>query len=256
MRQRGSSVRRIFQSTLPSQGATKLLPFIYVCIAISIHAPLTGSDPHAICTNVAGTNFNPRSPHRERPKRCFCGILIIKFQSTLPSQGATERVILTNHIFKPFQSTLPSQGATCTRYPQYFYHSHFNPRSPHRERLYYFDGNRQYFDFNPRSPHRERRFRTYKAQFHSPISIHAPLTGSDLKRDPMRYGGTISIHAPLTGSDGGKWSGKRHSNRFQSTLPSQGATANIHIKFLCDLLFSTLSSKNSFTLSRFPQTIT
>lgn len=44
--------------------------------------------------------------------------------------------------------------------------------------------------------------------------------------------------------------------KFQSTLPSQGATANIHIKFLCDLLFSTLSSKNSFTLSRFPQTIT
>lgn len=47
-----------------------------------------------------------------------------------------------------------------------------------------------------------------------------------------------------------------HSLLFQSTLPSQGATANIHIKFLCDLLFSTLSSKNSFTLSRFPQTIT
>lgn len=33
--------------------------------------------------------------------------------------------------------------------------------------------------------------------------------------------------------------------QFQSTLPSQGATANIHIKFLCDLLFSTLSSKIS-----------
>lgn len=45
-------------------------------------------------------------------------------------------------------------------------------------------------------------------------------------------------------------------NIFQSTLPSQGATANIHIKFLCDLLFSTLSSKNFFTLSRFPQMIT
>lgn len=44
--------------------------------------------------------------------------------------------------------------------------------------------------------------------------------------------------------------------KFQSTLPSQGATANIHIKFLCDLLFSTLSSKNFFTLSRFPQMIT
>ena len=55
-----------FQSTLPSQGATKLLPFTYVCIAISIHAPLTGSDGQKVELYHIVANFNPRSPHRER----------------------------------------------------------------------------------------------------------------------------------------------------------------------------------------------
>ena len=139
-----------------------------------------------------------------------------------------------------------------------------------------------------------------RSNFQTLISIHAPLTGSDLCEDSILDVYEISIHAPLTGSDNFYQNGKLavsyfnprsphrerqkrltilsailnfnprspHRERlnrlsfcighrtFQSTLPSQGATANIHIKFLCDLLFSTLSSKNSFTLSRFPQTIT
>ena len=96
------------------------------------------------------------------------------------------------------------------------------------------------------------------ADFAAPvnISIHAPLTGSDERKALNTPFGQISIHAPLTGSDGVRQTYCLRTSEFQSTLPSQGATANIHIKFLCDLLFSTLSSKNSFTLSRFPQTIT
>ena len=134
-------------------------------------------------------------------------------------------------------------------------------------------------NFNPRSPHRERQ---KEVDFDNPrilISIHAPLTGSDELFNQKLFilrkfqstlpsqGATdlypmtpfvkyISIHAPLTGSDKCSHFLRRRTGTFQSTLPSQGATANIHIKFLCDLLFSTLSSKNSFTLSRFPQTIT
>ena len=99
------------------------------------------------------------------------------------------------------------------------------------------------------------------------ISIHAPLTGSDPPVCAIWERLLISIHAPLTGSDSGGHNGHygrvdfnprsphrerlRRTQRslwqggFQSTLPSQGATANIHIKFLCDLLFSTLSSKIS-----------
>ena len=100
----------------------------------------------------------------------------------------------------------------------------FNPRSPHRERhikitLAVVDQN-----FNPRSPHRERQSDRISRKNNAWISIHAPLTGSDLPasmssrllfnfnpRSPHRErqgrnsdspdGRRISIHAPLTGSD-------------------------------------------------------
>ena len=78
-----------FQSTLPSQGATGaswqgsrrkiisihapltgsdhvLLKF-RIAADISIHAPLTGSDFLTNEIDVHAGNFNPRSPHRERP---------------------------------------------------------------------------------------------------------------------------------------------------------------------------------------------
>ena len=102
----------LFQSTLPSQGAT--------CAS-------------RICKNIS-CDFNPRSPHRERRTgrasmptvhgisihapltgsdhyRTWIYGFITKFQSTLPSQGATVIVNTKYHFFK-FQSTLPSQGAT------------------------------------------------------------------------------------------------------------------------------------------------
>ena len=56
-------------------------------------------------------NFNPRSPHRERPIKLIFHKHFRQFQSTLPSQGATvTRLDLA--IDNVFQSTLPSQGAT------------------------------------------------------------------------------------------------------------------------------------------------
>ena len=100
---------------------------------ISIHAPLTGSDIKAKIIKRRFHYFNPRSPHRERHQSDHWNDQRQKFQSTLPSQGATERITSTISSHE-FQSTLPSQGATpelafwiaCKR--------HFNPRSPHRER--------------------------------------------------------------------------------------------------------------------------
>ena len=58
-------------------------------------------------------------------------------------------------------------------------------------------------DFNPRSPHRERRTGRASMPTVHGISIHAPLTGSDHYR--------TWIYGFIT--------------KFQSTLPSQGATA-------------------------------
>ena len=100
-----------FQSTLPSQGATDFLAHGCCEVAISIHAPLTGSDKYGGC-------------------ECFneCG----------------------------FQSTLPSQGATTTSSGNASKIIDFNPRSPHRERHCHIFLVNLIAYFNPRSPHRER----------------------------------------------------------------------------------------------------
>ena len=184
----------------PLTGSDVVSDYVPKRLYISIHAPLTGSD--------SGPDPCDRSRHR--------------FQSTLPSQGATKNDKMDSDLITEFQSTLPSQGAT---------------------------------------------FFTAEMIGATAISIHAPLTGSDESRTSAGQNRIISIHAPLTGSDV-RYTVKRSESynfnprsphrerpnlpvlkrvflRFQSTLPSQGATANIHIKFLCDLLFSTLSSKIS-----------
>ena len=102
---------------------------------------------------------------------------------------------------------------------------HFNPRSPHGERLKppaYYDTPEKIsihaprmgsdatkpvallcaLNFNPRSPHGERRARQASAGSR-PISIHAPRMGSDLVV-------IVTFFLP--------W-------RFQSTLPAWGATS-------------------------------
>ena len=79
----------LFQSTLPSQGATHLNSKCGNVSRISIHAPLTGSDRIYLMTKIKKQEF----------------------QSTLPSQGATLISHTVHHLAK-FQSTLPSQGAT------------------------------------------------------------------------------------------------------------------------------------------------
>ena len=80
-----------FQSTLPAWGATRP------------------------CQGASGIyrNFNPRSPHGERPNSF-------------------------NHLIinRLFQSTLPAWGATGFWYTRKERRSYFNPRSPHGERLF------------------------------------------------------------------------------------------------------------------------
>ena len=124
-----------FQSTLPARGATRCWEKEPTREeTISIHAPRTGSD-----------GAGKKSRHARKP-----------FQSTLPARGAT--LSCTNWGGKAiFQSTLPARGATAlvlgsskpeaisihaprtgsdrqsrSREPIGF---HFNPRSPHGERL-------------------------------------------------------------------------------------------------------------------------
>ena len=81
---------------------------------ISIHAPRTGSDTACWATAPSRSNFNPRSPHGERPGESSISSQLSQFQSTLPARGAT---LLVNGLWHDqiFQSTLPARGATGER---------------------------------------------------------------------------------------------------------------------------------------------
>ena len=152
-----ASSRQQFQSTLPARGATparesKLLDG---CISIhaprtgsdtdtsfstneqqmiSIHAPRTGSDQHSRWTAPDGKNFNPRSPHGERPdfRRDVFGNQ--QFQSTLPARGATGHAPVLG-CCQRISIHAPRTGSDQIRAGEKAKRPYFNPRSPHGERL-------------------------------------------------------------------------------------------------------------------------
>ena len=191
-----------FQSTLPARGATQ----------------------SALFSRRILSNFNPRSPHGERPRK-FAGV---QFQTAdfNPRSPHGERLSFCD--FSPAQA-------------------HFNPRSPHgeRRRMVRAHGRslpisihaprtgsdpegirctQKYQNFNPRSPHGERPNCRLLCLLRHQISIHAPRTGSD--------GWKVFIMIMYTNFNPRSPHGERHYwydklqkiNLFQSTLPARGAT--------------------------------
>ncbi len=190
--------------------------------------------------------FNPRSPHGERQNAVFITNDATVFQSTLPARGATRCNHYAGNVRKYFNPRSPHGERPCRGYKARHEQTisihaprtgsdvvatncnqvamHFNPRSPHGERPAQRTWTSAWRDFNPRSPHGERRARRKRRSWSSPISIHAPRTGSD----PCTKGG---------GADPAHFNprsphGERHGacavadtiKRFQSTLPARGAT--------------------------------
>ena len=78
-------------------------------------------------------------------------------------------------------------------------------------------------NFNPRSPHGERRRGRKNACAYHDISIHAPRTGSDI--------GVARQASP--------------AQRFQSTLPARGATADAILQNICKIFQSTLPARGA-----------
>ena len=91
---------------------------------------------------------------------------------------------------------------------------HFNPRSPHGERLPPTCARNLWRNFNPRSPHGERQDRAFLNR-RIEISIHAPRTGSDFRRSvkgfPPKYFNPRSQHGerPMGSPENKR---KRHFN--------------------------------------------
>ena len=130
-----SAAYSAFQSTLPARGATGIRSMVI----------------------FAASHFNPRSPHGERPvSLCTasrspaisihaprtgsdaadlcCGFIRHAISIHAPRTGS-DVVRVRGTVVRIFQSTLPARGATGIRSMVIFAASHFNPRSPHGERL-------------------------------------------------------------------------------------------------------------------------
>ena len=129
-----SRKRIIFQSTLPAWGETALgipldpppeisihsprmgrdqynWPELHISARISIHSPRMGRDCNCKFPMTPFINFNPLSPHGERPALRAAEEQRQEFQSTLPAWGET---VTRSRAFasSAFQSTLPAWGET------------------------------------------------------------------------------------------------------------------------------------------------
>ena len=213
-----------FQSTLPARGATKHRLSYDSQGYISIHAPRTGSDgyrrawrrrvqafqstlpargatPRQRLHCPRGTDFNPRSPHGERQLPNQAGLAPGKFQSTLPARGATRwrkggvpQALISIHA--------PRTGSDHTSARERLRGDHFNPRSPHGERLVCrMVGIKHPDEFQSTLPARGATELQDVCKAGIVISTHAPRTGSDDAWLEKRDWSDISTHAPRTGSD-------------------------------------------------------
>ena len=137
--------------------------------------------------------------------------------------------------------------------------NHFNPRSPHGERLHLFTTSIFFKIFQSTLPARGATTLLFirpmlRGAFQSTlpargatcaklrsagrllISIHAPRTGSDQGENGFFARKPISIHAPRTGSDVDFPAFADCQQLFQSTLPARGATVrNKESKFVSNI---------------------
>ena len=156
----GTALADGFQSTLPARGATRSSPH-HTMDVVDFNPRSPHGERHVFIRGwLRNQHFNPRSPHGERQHHFGVHDLCRQFQSTLPARGATIDASHSSMRRFRFQSTLPARGATTPHGFKSRKEHHFNPRSPHGERL------------------RARKGMNTMTR----ISIHAPRTGSDNRR--------------------------------------------------------------------------
>ena len=158
-------------------GRDALIEGIFESLDISIHSPRMGRDTTAPSTRLGSGNFNPLSPHGERPAELSSFAVSCNFNPLSPHGERHHDVVGRVHS-RLFQSTLPAWGETAAeamlgRYLGISIHSprmgrdiirgsflsralYFNPLSPHGERRTCRPVPPPPYHFNPLSPHGER----------------------------------------------------------------------------------------------------
>ena len=150
--------------------------------------------------------------------------ITIGFQSTLPAWGETLGGRAAIHGGGGFQSTLPAWGETALTLSVCFWPQHFNPLSPHGERLCCPTPPWMGWNFNPLSPHGERPGSGARDADGALISIHSPRMGRDyiVKIDTDTQALFQSTLPAWGETERGRLLRARQG--FQSTLPAWGET--------------------------------
>ena len=113
---RGSALRRrtlrVFQSTLPARGATRARTLTQITDLFQSTLPARGATRAPCESSADRSDFNPRSPHGERPPLLPAAMRCqIHFNPRSP-HGERPAFCPIHHDASRFQSTLPARGAT------------------------------------------------------------------------------------------------------------------------------------------------
>ena len=101
---------------------------------ISIHAPRTGSDGRNDCRQLYQADFNPRSPHGERPADLCCGFIRHAISIHAPRTGS-DGALSASSPSGEISIHAPRTGSDLGGNSESHVGQYFNPRSPHGERL-------------------------------------------------------------------------------------------------------------------------
>ena len=216
-----------FQSTLPARGATK-----------------RGEGRRKAC------KFQSTPPARGATRRIMPGGGAIFISIHAPRTGSDFSVLAGILVYLLFQSTLPARGATWPSDAPCQSPTHFNPRSPHGERLRRASALRRTPHFNPRSPHGERLYALDSMSSNSIFQSTLPARGAtcsavhranaildfnprsphgERRRDYRTWYRAllISIHAPRTGSDVPRVQSADTGRQISIHAPRTGSDQNI-----------------------------
>ena len=193
-------------------------------------------------------HFNPRTPCGVRQKNLIVPWMGIKFQSTHPMRGATEKGKDAVQEGK-FQSTHPMRGAT--EHIGYLREKDFLFQSTHPMR----GATSHLFCIalsiciSIHAPHAGCDTGRKRKRIDYPISIHAPHAGCDQLCIPAAAVTAISIHAPHAGCDHAQAGHIRFPQKFQSTHPMRGATTSLKNR-RCNLQFQSTHPMRGATACR------
>ena len=207
---------------------------------ISIHSPRMGRDVTGVSFPRYVEDFNPLSPHGERPHPVGSTFSRCIFQSTLPAWGETIRRHLPARQ-NGISIHSPRMGRDASWSPAATLSRNFNPLSPHGERPGPPANGARPRDFNPLSPHGERRMKLCAIKSRKCISIHSPHAGRDSRGRCGQYRPpAFQSTLPAWGETAVGFCLTLRA-AFQSTLPAWGETRRPHTGCRCSHHFNPLS---------------